>query len=136
VSRIKDAWLWTIKHTLNRWTAASARSGRGPFALVRHTGRKSGKVFETPIVVAPTTGGFVAELTYGEDVNWYRNVVAAGGCELVVHGVTHRVVAVEPYPRDAGLRAYGNPRALVLRLLRRQDFRLLRTDDGGATAAG
>jgi deazaflavin-dependent oxidoreductase (nitroreductase family) len=137
VKRVKQAWLWTIKHTLNRWTSASARSGRGPFALVRHVGRKSGKVFETPIVVAAAPGGFVAELTYGEDVNWYRNIVAAGGCELVVNGVVHRVIAVEPYPRDAGLRAYGNPRALVLRLLRRHEFRLLRTADaGGDSAAG
>jgi len=27
---------------------------------------------------------------------------------------------------DAGLAAYGNPRALVLRVLRRHEFRLLR----------
>jgi deazaflavin-dependent oxidoreductase (nitroreductase family) len=126
---IKRGWLWVLKNTLNRWTTAAARSGRGPFSLVRHVGRKSGKVFETPIIVAPVAEGFVAELTYGENVNWYRNIVAAGGCELIVHGAVHHVIAIEPYPSDAGREAYGNPAKLVLKLLRREDFRLLRTSD-------
>lgn len=71
--------------------------------------------------------GFIAELTYGENVNWYRNIVAAGGCELFVDGVVHRVVGVEPYPTDAGRQAFGFPQKLVLQLLRRNEFRLLRT---------
>ena len=124
---LRRAWLWLIKHTLNRATAASARTPGGPFSLVRHVGRKSGRTFETPIIVAPVPEGFVCELTYGEDVNWYRNIVAAGGCVLVVGGVEHEIVAVEPYPTDAGLRAFGGAKALVLRLLRRHEFRLLRT---------
>lgn len=130
---MRRAWLWFIKHTLNKLTSRAARTPGGPFTLVRHVGRKSGKTFETPIIVAPVPGGFVCELTYGDDVNWFRNIVAAGGCVLVVDGVEHEIVAVEPYGTDAGLRAFGGARALVLRLLRRHDFRLLRTggDDRG-----
>lgn len=124
---MRRRFLWLLKNTLNRWTTRRARSGRGPFSLVRHVGRKSGTIYETPIIVAAVPQGFVAELTYGEDVNWYRNIVAAGGCELLVRGVTHRVVAIEPYPADAGRRAFGFPARLVLRLLRRNEFRLLRT---------
>ena len=127
---MRRRWLWLLKHTLNRLTGGMARSGRGPFSLVRHVGRKSGKVYETPIIVARAPGGFVAELTYGADVNWYRNVVAAGGCELLVDGDVHRVIAVEPYPAGAGRQAYGYPARLVLTLLRRDDFRLLRTSAG------
>lgn len=124
---MRRRYLWLLKNTLNRVTTRVAKSGRGPFSLVRHIGRRSGRVYETPIVVAAVPEGFVAELTYGEDVSWYRNVVAAGGCELLVRGVAHRVVAVEPYPVDAGLRAFGYPARLVLTLLRRKEFRLLRT---------
>lgn len=83
---MRRKWLWLIKNTLNKVTMRVARSGHGPFSLVRHVGRKSGKTYETPIVVARVPEGFIAELTYGEDVNWYRNIVAAGGCELLVDG--------------------------------------------------
>lgn len=127
---MRRRWLWLLKHTLNRLTSRIARSGRGPFSLVRHVGRKSGKVYQTPIIVARVPEGFVAELTYGADVNWYRNVVAAGGGELLVGGKTYQVIAVEPYPAAAGRKAYGYPQRLVLTLLRREDFRLLRTSPG------
>jgi deazaflavin-dependent oxidoreductase (nitroreductase family) len=124
---LRRSWLWFIQRTLNRLTSRLARRGVGPFSLVRHVGRRSGRTFETPIIVARVSDGFIAELTYGEDVNWYRNIVAAGGCQLVVAGVVHDVVAVERYPTEAGRRAFGIPAWWVLRLLGRRDFRLLRT---------
>ena len=132
MGRLRNAWLSLIKNTLNKRTSALARSGRGPFSLVIHVGRRSGKQFETPIMVASVPEGFVAELTYGENVNWYRNIVAAGGCRLVVHGIEHTVIAVEPYPTDLGRRAFGFSARFVLQLLRRRDFRLLRTQTARA----
>jgi deazaflavin-dependent oxidoreductase (nitroreductase family) len=125
--RVRRGWLWFVQRTLNKLTVRIARTGRGPFSLVRHVGRRSGATYETPIIVAPVPEGFVAELTYGEAVNWYRNIVAAGGCQLVVQGRVHDVVAVEHYPTEPGRRAFGLVARLVLRLLRRRDFRLLRT---------
>jgi hypothetical protein len=104
---MRRRFLWLLKNTFNRLALRMARSGRGPFALVRHKGRKSGTVYETPIMVAAVPEGFIAE--------------------LLVDGVIHRVVAIEPYPVDAGRRAFGMPRRLVLQLLRRYEFRLLRT---------
>jgi len=124
---MRRGWLWLVKNALNPWTTRAARSGRGPFSLVRHVGRTSGAVYETPIIVARVSEGFIAELTYGESVNWYRNIVAAGRCELVVDGVTHEVTAVERYPEDAGRRAFSLPARLVLLLTRRHEYRLLRT---------
>lgn len=125
--RARRAWFWLLKNTLNRGTARLARAGRGPFSLVRHVGRSSGRQYETPLIVAPVQAGFVAELTYGESVNWYRNVVAAGGGELVVGGVTHPIVGVERYPTEQGRRAFGFPARLVLTVTRRAQYRLLRT---------
>jgi hypothetical protein len=118
-----------LKNTLNRLTLRLARSGRGPFSLVRHVGRTSGTVYETPIMVAHRSDGFVAELTYGPQVNWYRNVVAAGGCELLVAGMVHHIDRIEPCSVEDGLAAFGNPRAIVLRILRRREFRLLHEAD-------
>lgn len=124
---MRRRWLWLLKNTLNRLTTRLARSGAGPFSLVRHVGRKSGKIYETPIIVARVPEGFVAELTYGDQVNWYRNVVAAGRCEVLVGGKPYQVVAIEPYPVDAGRAAFGYPARAVLQILRRKEFRLLRT---------
>jgi deazaflavin-dependent oxidoreductase (nitroreductase family) len=133
MGRIRDGWLWVLKNTLNRATTRLAHSGHGPISLVRHVGRRSGRTFETPLILAAVPDGYVAELTYGDSVNWYRNVVAAGGCTVLVHGVPHTVVAVEPYPADLGRRAYGIPARWVLALLRRNEFRLLRTAPASAS---
>lgn len=123
----RRAWLGLLKHTLNRATVPLARAGIGPFSLVVHVGRKTGRTYETPLLLAPADGGFVAELTYGPGVAWYRNVVAAGCCTVVHRGREIEVDRIEPYGVDDGLRAFGNPAALVLRALRRREFRLLRT---------
>lgn len=84
--------------------------------------RKSGTVYETPIIVAPVPEGFVAELTYGRRVAWSQNSLAAGGCELLVHGETHAIGSITPLDAAAGQRAFGAPRSWVLRLLRRHEF--------------
>jgi hypothetical protein len=65
---VKSGFLRLIKNTPNRATIRIARSGRGPFTLVRHIGRKTGTTYETPIIVARVPDGFVAELTYGPEV--------------------------------------------------------------------
>ena len=44
----------------------------------------------------------------------------------VVGGVEHDVDGIEPYPVEAGRAAFGVPASLVLRVLRRGDFRFLR----------
>ena len=125
---MKAAWLWLIKHTLNRFTMRLARRGVGWFAIVRHTGRKSGQVYEGVIILAPVREGFVAELTYGDQVNWYRNLVAAGGGEVIRRGVTYRVDAVSEITEEEGYQAFGPPYIFVFRLLRRKHFRLLHVE--------
>ncbi len=55
-----------------------------PFAMIRHVGRRSGRKYETPIMVFRRDGVAVIALTYGPGADWVRNVIAAGECELVV----------------------------------------------------
>ena len=148
MKRVRDGWLWLIKRTLNRATLRMARAGRGPFSIVRHVGRRSGAIYETPIVVARVPAGFVAELTYGPDVNWYRNIVAAGGCELLVlfYGATSANLQIQAAGTTiAWVVSIGRVwlcfvavgvlgqvlNGLVLTLLRREDFRLLREAEDG-----
>jgi hypothetical protein len=122
---VKRGFLWLVKHTVNRVSVPLARSGHGPFALVRHVGRRSGRTYATPLVVARVPDGFVIELTYGPDVDWYRNITAAGGCVVTYRAVEYQVDRIESCSTADGLAAFGFPRSFVLRLLRRREFRRL-----------
>jgi len=125
IKRSSALFFWLLRHTLNPVVLRAARSGRA-FSLVRHIGRRTGRTYETPLIVAPVGDGFVAELTYGTDVAWYRNVVAAGRCVLVFKGVEYPIDGIKLYPAEAGRRAFGFPAQLILRLPRRHEFRFLR----------
>jgi deazaflavin-dependent oxidoreductase (nitroreductase family) len=70
------------KYILNRFMIRFTRSSRGQFAAIRHIGRRSGKSYETPILVVPMGEYFVIALTYGPKVDWYRNLLAAQGTLL------------------------------------------------------
>jgi len=122
---MRTGWLTILKHTLNPVAIRAARRGSGPFSLIEHVGRKTGKRYETPIIVAPVDAGFVAELTYGPNVAWYQNARAAGGCVVRYHGRPFTIDRIDELDAAAGLKAYGAPRSWVLRLLRRHDFLLL-----------
>ena len=76
---------------------------------------------------SPVPDGFVIELTYGPDVDWYRNITAAGGCVIVYRREEYQVDRIEPCSTADGLAAFGFPRSLVLRLLRRHEFRVVST---------
>ena len=126
-TRIRTRFFWLLKNTLNRVTGQMARAGHGPFSLIRHVGRKSGRTYETPVILVQVPEGFIAELTYGENVNWYRNIVAAGGCVVVHHRREYRVTHIEPCSAEYGRGAYAAPFRLILKAAGRKEFRLLRT---------
>jgi deazaflavin-dependent oxidoreductase (nitroreductase family) len=125
---IRARFFWVLKNTLNRATIRLARTRFGPFSLVRHVGRKSGRSYETPLILVRVPDGFIAELTYGEDVDWYRNVVAARGCTVIHHGAEFRVISVETCTSERGRAAFPPPFRQILRVLGRSEFRLLRTE--------
>lgn len=125
--RVRRAFLRTLNRTLNPLAIRVAETGRGPFSLIRHTGRRTGRAYTAPVMLADHPDGLVTELTYGDTVDWYRNIVAGGG-EVLHGGRRYRIIAVESFPTDAGLRAFGGARAALLRMLRRRQFRLLRVE--------
>lgn len=85
------------------------------FGLVEHVGRKSGRVYRTPVNLFTSDGHFTIALTYGTSSDWVRNVRAAGGCQVVTRGRRVRL---------------GNPRVVhdesrsAIRPLERQFLRL------------
>ena len=111
-----------LKHTLNPLTLRLTLAGLGPFTIVRHVGRRSGKHYATPLLLAPIAGGFVAELTYGPNVDWFQNVMAAGHCTIVRGGKEIAIDRIEPMDSAAGRQAFPLAARSVLRLLRRHHY--------------
>ena len=75
-------------------------------------------------------------MTYGPDVDWYRNITAAGGCVVIHRGVEYQVDRIESCSTADGLAAFGVPRSLVLRLLRRREFRRLHVAEADVSFGG
>ena len=64
------------------------------FGVLTHVGRKSGRVYRTPVNLFRRGGNYLFFLTYGSDVQWVKNVFAAGSCSVETGG---RVVElIEP----------------------------------------
>ena len=125
--QIRHRFLTFLKNDFNPLTRRIARGSHGPFAIVRHVGRRSGKPYETPIIVQPADDGFVIELTYGPEVDWYKNVLAAGGCTILWHGKNHVIDKIEPMDTETGRAAFPLPERLILRILRRTQFFKMKT---------
>lgn len=68
------------KRVTNRFIEPLARRSAG-FAVVHHSGRRSGAPYTTPVnVFAEADGGaLLVALTYGPSADWARNVLDGGG---------------------------------------------------------
>ena len=111
------------KHVTNRLFRRLALSGLGPFAIVGHVGRHSGKPYETVIWVWPTLtrDGFVIALTYGAEVDWRRNLLAAGGGTVFWHGKLYTVGTPEPIDAATALPAFPALFRLIFRTVGRHE---------------
>ncbi|MFA5608238.1 MAG: nitroreductase family deazaflavin-dependent oxidoreductase [Leucobacter sp.] len=58
------------------------------FGILEHVGRRSGRVYRTPLTVFSTDTGVAILLTYGPDRDWLKNLKAADGGMLKRHGRT------------------------------------------------
>jgi deazaflavin-dependent oxidoreductase (nitroreductase family) len=102
------------KRTLNPLTLKVAGNRLGIYASLEHVGRRSGRVYSTPVAARPLGDGFVIALQYGTDTDWYRNVMAAGTCTLRWHGQKYILERPEILQPSAALRAYPwSPRFIL-----------------------
>jgi len=95
---VHDAVRRGLRNTVNRHQLETAGGPGARAALIRHRGRRSGQVYETPVTPTPTEDGFVIALPYGTRADWVRNVLAAGEATVVREGVAHHVDRPEVLP--------------------------------------
>jgi deazaflavin-dependent oxidoreductase (nitroreductase family) len=113
------------KAGLNRVTIHIAPRLPG-FGVVVHRGRRSGRLYQTPVNVFPAGDGYIFALTYGPDTDWVKNVLAAGGCELKTRGWTERLVAPRVF-HDENRRDVRPFERQILRVIDVADFVSLKT---------
>jgi deazaflavin-dependent oxidoreductase (nitroreductase family) len=86
------------------------------WAVVRHRGRRSGKLYATPIAIRPTPDGFVLPLPWGEGTDWCRNLRAAGGGVVRFGGAEIEVNSPEIIDAADALPAFNAPMRPIVRL--------------------
>jgi deazaflavin-dependent oxidoreductase (nitroreductase family) len=97
------------------------------WAILRHTGRKSGTVYETPLVARPTSDGFIIPLPFGDATQWAKNLLAAGGGSLRFAGREHLIEEPRLVDLDEAAPFLAAPIRFVSRRLGLRHWVLVRT---------
>src|SRR6201997_3510977 len=119
--RFRKRWLAKINIAFtNRITSLFAGWLPG-FGILTHLGRKSGRVYRTPINVFRASNGFIIALTYSSQSEWVKNVLAAGGCGLKTRGKKYQL-SLPNVVHDPQLQRFPIPVRLVLRLVGADEY--------------
>ncbi len=97
------------------------------FAIVTHTGRRSGRAYRTPVNAFHRDDHYVFALVYGSGSDWVRNVQAAGRCTIRTNN--HDIGLVEPELfDDPRRRTVPAPPRWILGLVHVDEFLSLRVE--------
>lgn len=115
-----------------RGAISKAEISKLPYAIkalqriVTHVGRKSAKLYRTPVNVFRAPEGFLIALTYGRESEWFKNVVAAGECQIETRGIRYQFSS-PTIVHDPTQRRFPLPVRIVLRLIGADEFIMLST---------
>ena len=92
------------------------------FAVVEHKGRRSGRDYETPVAARRVSNGFVISLAFGAQVDWYRNLIAAGGGKIRWRGREYPVSAPQAIDASTARTAFHPIQRALLGVARVDGF--------------
>ena len=108
VRRVSD-WTRQMSKRGNRYMRriAGTRPGMLYFNMsaLQHRGRRSGRIYVTPLSAYRFGDGFVLAAAYPH-VDWLENVLVAGKCTLTWNGHVYALDRPEVIPRRAAIKAY------------------------------
>lgn len=105
------------------------------FAIISYRGRTSGRTYHTPMNVFRDGDSYVFALTYGPDVQWVKNVLAAGEAEIRTHEGTILLTEPELFSDPQG-RAMPRVVRIFLRFQHVTAYLRMRPVDQRPTPAG
>jgi deazaflavin-dependent oxidoreductase (nitroreductase family) len=93
---VKDTVRTFNKYVLNPAMLHVAGRKHWYASVIRHTGRRTGKAYATPVVAELVAGdGMIIPLPYGTGVDWLRNLLSAGKATVIVAGQSYDVTEPE-----------------------------------------
>ena len=120
------------KHLLNPLMLRVAGKRFWYASVIEHTGRRSGRRLRTPVVADRAGGDIVIPLPYGTEVDWLRNVLAAGQATIVRKGETLSVRSPEIIDATQALPMVPRDRRRTFERAGITRYLLLRVADEGA----
>src|SRR5258706_16345741 len=109
--------LWRFSRRTSGWASPLAGRRWNPmFARVLHRGRRSGRAYQTPVAARRVADGFIITLAFGAQVDWHRNLEAAGGGAIRWRGRDYEVNGPEKIEAGVALPMFDPGQPLFLRL--------------------
>jgi deazaflavin-dependent oxidoreductase (nitroreductase family) len=99
--------------------------------ILDHRGRRSGRMYATPIGMRRLGDGFLIPRTFSDNAAWYLNIKAAGGATVKYLGRTYELVEPEVVDYAAARPAFPRYELLQFRLIGINEYLRLRI--AGAT---
>src|SRR5262249_28394506 len=131
-----------IPQTVGRWNKAGLNRVTkhiAPwlpgFGVVVHRGRRSGRRYQTPVMVFRAGERYVIALTYDPGTAWVNNHRAVGRCYLQTRGQTSRLTSPKVY-RDQSRRHIRPLERQVLSVIGVADFLSLSKASAAAATPG
>jgi deazaflavin-dependent oxidoreductase (nitroreductase family) len=90
----------------NPYQMRSAGTRGATASVIRHSGRTSGRAYETPVAAVATEDGFVIATVYGSHTDWLKNVLASGSATIVNEGHAYEVDHPEVIPIEAAAASF------------------------------
>jgi deazaflavin-dependent oxidoreductase (nitroreductase family) len=92
-----------------------------PLAMLHHTGRSTGKGYDSPVQAYRTDGGFVVGYAYSDNPSWAKNLLAVGHGQMTRAGKQYTVTNPRHLGTE-GLDLLPGPVAAMMRGLGVGDF--------------
>jgi len=131
--RFRKRWLAAFNIAVTNRISSRFAPRLPGFGIVTHVGRKSGRVYRTPVNVFRAPNGFLIALTYGRESEWVKNVLEAGGCQLETRGVQYRLSS-PAIVHDPTRRRFPLIVRTILRIIGANDFMQVSASQVPATA--
>ena len=97
-------------------------AGQRVYTIVDHVGRRSKKLYHTPVLGQLAGENFFIPLPYGVDTDWYLNVLAAGGCTVQWNGQTYQLASPQVVSSAAAEAVYPPISCFLLHAFRVQNY--------------
>jgi deazaflavin-dependent oxidoreductase (nitroreductase family) len=94
--------------------------------VLHHRGRKSGRVYDTPLGMRQLGDKFVMPLTFSESAAWYLNTRAAGSCQVTYLGRVHTLTEPRVVDYAAAAPAFPRYELLQFRLVGINEYLVMR----------